>query len=594
VDGKSKNRKIFGIERKLFGIFFLVLVFTAGIVFTTFYGLYRIGEVSKIVTERETPLVRSTEEALSAMVIGLSAVEQALDVSSKEDLVRVGDLELKFSNSVARFNTFMAAITWGSETEAFRRSAGGENYRTWVNLGLQGNLVVLESPGAQVQLAGQAALYYEGFVNNARDAINLRKEFLLSSGVSAGTTTEALRNSSRETAGKARRFADLATENLRSMVELSNKTTQESALALARAERNAFTMTLVISIIGLLAIAFVSTIVTRRVVVRPLSILSDAASALGEGKLSTRVDIKTGDEMEVLGATFNTMAEHLFTYTTGLEGEVAKRTQELKENVVQLNIKNEMLTTREEELTIANNRLRELDRAKSEFISVAAHQLRTPLSAVKWIISILTDENSENLSTEQRTLLLKGYESNERMINLVNEMLEVTRIESGKVVFKPVPIHLEDLVDNILIDFTGQAYVRKIKVEFDHPKARLPSVLVDPDKTRSVLQNLIENAVKYTPDGGAIRATLATDGNVLRFSVSDSGIGIPESQQNAIFSKFFRADNAVKREADGSGLGLFIAKSIVERQGGQIWFESKEDAGTTFYFTVPIPKTNTA
>ncbi len=261
----------------------------------------------------------------------------------------------------------------------------------------------------------------------------------------------------------------------------------------------------------------------------------------------------------------------------GMEQKVMERTQELKQRVA--------------ELKTANERLTELDKIKTEFISVAAHQLRTPLSAVKWTLSLLIDENSENLSAGQRSLLLKGYESNERMIRLIDEMLVVTRIESGKMQFNFSFIHIEDLIDSVLLDFAGQVHVRAMHLVFERSGAPLPHVNADPEKLRAVIQNLIENALNYTKDGGTVTLSARLENNFVRVQVKDSGIGIPLHQQAGIFNKFFRADNASKAKTDGSGLGLFVAKNIVDKHGGQIGFESAEGVGSTFHFTIPCADT---
>ena len=243
---------------------------------------------------------------------------------------------------------------------------------------------------------------------------------------------------------------------------------------------------------------------------------------------------------------------------------------------------------RTEELTRANNRLTELDKVKTEFISVAAHQLRTPLSAIKWALSLVLDEHSENLTTEQRSLLMKGYESNERTITLINKMLVVTRIESGKMEYDLQYVHIEDIIDATLLDFTGQMETHHITLVFERPREQLPYIHADPEKIRAVLQNLIENALFYSRPGGAVTVSAARKGDFIEVCVTDNGIGIPAHQQLGIFNKFFRADNAAKARTDGSGLGLFVTKNIVNTHGGEIRFESTEGVGTTFYVTLPV------
>lgn len=262
-------------------------------------------------------------------------------------------------------------------------------------------------------------------------------------------------------------------------------------------------------------------------------------------------------------------------------------------NILQKSLKDQesgakMLIRRDLELTRANERLRRLDVAKSNFISVAAHQLRTPLTVIKWTIDMILDENLGPLTIEQRGFLMKGYESNERMIVLVNDMLVADRAESNKLQYQFAPIQILDLIDNVLYEISIQADEKNITIELTGRDDSLPHITVDTEKIRAVLQNLFENAIKYTPEGGKIQVIASTNKNFVKIAIKDTGIGIPEEQQKNIFSRFFRAPNAIKTQTDGSGLGLFIAKSIVEKHGGKIWFESKQNQGTTFYFTIPV------
>ncbi len=245
-----------------------------------------------------------------------------------------------------------------------------------------------------------------------------------------------------------------------------------------------------------------------------------------------------------------------------------------------------LLIRRDLELTQANEKLRALDARKSEFVSVVAHQLRTPLSGIKWTLNMLLNGELGPLSVEQKTFLMKSYESNERMVALVDDMLSADRIESGKFQYNLVPTQLLDVFDNVLYELHPIALKKEIKVEFVHRDPQLPQVLVDQEKIRAVIQNLLENAVKYTPAHGTISIELTRQDGFIRVAIKDSGIGIPRDQHSNVFKRFFRAKNALHIETDGSGLGLFIARGIIEKHGGTIWFESKENHGTTFYFTV--------
>lgn len=226
-------------------------------------------------------------------------------------------------------------------------------------------------------------------------------------------------------------------------------------------------------------------------------------------------------------------------------------------------------------------------KSKSEFISVAAHQLRTPLSAIKWVFKLLLDQDAGPVSKEQQDLLQKGYDSNERMIELVTDMLDVARIEEGRFGFEFHYTNIADLVQKSIDTFAVKAKEKNITLIFDK-KGVLPAVKVDPARIELVLQNLIDNALKYTPVGGIITIIAEVAWGYIKVSVGDNGIGIPKDQLPKLFSKFFRGTNAVRLQTEGSGLGLFIIKNIVERHGGAMSVETEEGKGSTFYFTIPL------
>jgi signal transduction histidine kinase len=274
----------------------------------------------------------------------------------------------------------------------------------------------------------------------------------------------------------------------------------------------------------------------------------------------------------------------IFSYTSAMYEKLAK----LQENAKQYNMSSKLLIRRDLELSRANEKLQELDEIKSNFISVVAHQLRTPLSGIKWTINMLLNGDMGELNNDQKTFLMKSYESNNRMITLVNNMLDIDRIHSGKVRYNFRHIDIVDLLDNVLFEMSPQATKKNISIEFKNKLENLPQAYIDPDAIRQVIQNLLENAIKYTISGGKIQLDIKNKTEFLEVSISDNGIGISEPESKNIFQRFFRAKNAIKTETDGTGLGLYIAQTIVERNGGEIWFESIANHGTTFYFTVPL------
>ncbi len=247
------------------------------------------------------------------------------------------------------------------------------------------------------------------------------------------------------------------------------------------------------------------------------------------------------------------------------------------------------LVRKDLDLTKQNERFTQLDKEKSEFVSTVSHQLRTPLSAIKWTLdTLLRSDEFGSLTVEQRALLMKTYECNERMINLIRDMLGVDRIESGALGFSFIEISIVDLVNNIIEEVDSQAERKHIKIVLNKDE-NLPKISVDPQKMRAVFQNLIENSIKYTKAGGTITIEFHMQTpEIMGVKVMDNGIGIPKDQQSNIFNRFFRADNAKALDPEGSGLGLFIVKTIIQRHKGEMTFESSEGKGTIFHITLPL------
>jgi len=242
----------------------------------------------------------------------------------------------------------------------------------------------------------------------------------------------------------------------------------------------------------------------------------------------------------------------------------------------------------------------ELDKAKSEFVSLASHQLRTPLSAINWYAEMLLNGDAGKITEDQREYLREIFEGNQRMIELVNSLLDVSRLELGRMANEPAPTSLVGLVEDIEKELKTSIIAKKLDFEKEL-QARLPEIMADPKQLRMVVQNLLSNAVKYTVDKGKVTvvlrnataqdiqiAKLHPGGKYLYFHVEDTGYGIPKTQQPHIFEKLFRADNVRKLDVEGTGLGLYIVKQVVESMGGRVWFDSMESVGTTFHVVLPV------
>jgi signal transduction histidine kinase len=219
-------------------------------------------------------------------------------------------------------------------------------------------------------------------------------------------------------------------------------------------------------------------------------------------------------------------------------------------------------------------------------VSLASHQLRTPITAVNWYTEMLLGGDVGPLTTQQEKYLREIKHGNARMIELVNTLLSVSRIELGTLVMQTEPIDLAEVADDVLKELDIQIAEKKLSVTRNYAP-ELPAIVSDDKLVRIVFQNLLTNALTYTAPGGRIALSLTKTGSQsAKIEIADNGYGIPENVQSKIYTKFFRADNAKAREPDGTGLGLYITKSIVESLGGTISFTSHLGEGTTFTVTL--------
>lgn len=247
----------------------------------------------------------------------------------------------------------------------------------------------------------------------------------------------------------------------------------------------------------------------------------------------------------------------------------------------------EKVTEATREVKKTNRKLVALDEAKDEFISMASHQLRTPLTSIKGYLSMMVEGDLGKVNAAQEKALKEAFGSSQRMVYLIADFLNVSRIKTGKFVIETKEVDLPEVVGEEITQLREMAASRDITLQYEAPGV-FPRVKLDDNKIRQVMMNMVDNAIYYTPSGGTVTIQLYVDAKDVVFKVVDTGIGVPKREQHKLFTKFFRAGNARKARPDGTGLGLFMAQKIIVEQGGSIIFESTEGKGSTFGFRFPL------
>lgn len=298
--------------------------------------------------------------------------------------------------------------------------------------------------------------------------------------------------------------------------------------------RDVRTQVLRFTLFSILGVVLIASIFSLRLV-RPIRDLETSAAKVEEGNFEYQVDIKTNDELEDLGQAFNKMAKGL------------KRLQELQ----------------------------------NEFVFIAAHELRSPVTAVKGYLSLLAEYYKGVLPEQLRPYLEPIRMANDRLIQLVNDLLEIARSEAGRLKIAVSPCDIRESIAAILTEVRPLADQRKIVLTYRELEG-LPQIMADPGRVKEVIMNLVSNAIKYNREGGSVEVYHEVAGRRVIIHVEDTGMGISEAEQKRVFEKFFRSESAKVGEIEGTGLGLFITKEIVEKMGGEVWFISEEGKGSRF------------
>ncbi len=410
---------------------------------------------------------------------------------------------------------------------------------------------------------------------------------------------------------------------------------------------------------------------------KPTQDLIKGAENLGNGNFNQRVDIRSGDEFETVGKSFNLMAEKIAQTFHNLQTEkeiaVSERSKlnevlssivdgiialDFNKNVILSNKAAEEITgftqaelighpvdqlvhlfTDSEEIlpktycsnsfnklaklvgksgkqakvnlstvqlsgTVQTNvscilimhdiaKEEELEKMRLDFVSMASHELRTPLTSIIGYLSVFIDENKGKIESTELDLLAKSLTSAKQLLNLVGNLLNVNKIEREQMSVFPQTLDYLPIVTKVVEDLKPQAVQKSVVLNFE-PPLELPKVMADPIRTPEVITNLIANAINYTNAGGHVSVSIEVSPNEVITAITDTGIGIPKEAISHLFNKFFRVSNQTQQASKGTGLGLYISKSIVEKLGGKIWVESEIGKGSKFSFTIPLAEKKSA
>lgn len=348
-------------------------------------------------------------------------------------------------------------------------------------------------------------------------------------------------------------------------------------------------------------------LILRVIVIKPITEINKGLDAIAENNFSYRVKIKSQDEIGQLASAFNQMAEDLKksraqigSHSRELETRVEGRTTDLKDKVAELTDTKTAMLNMMEDLDKSNKELMEaqkgltrnvselkkLDQEKDTFISIAAHELKTPMTAITGFAQLL--ENKKTIRDAQTRNKYFGIikEEIKRLSKLVTEVLDLSRLDLGTMKFTMELCDVSPLLEQVRDELLQKAKTKGLKLDF-HIDSSLPKIVTDKERTLQVLINLVDNAIKYS-EKGTITVQAGKDKDFIKFSVADTGIGIPKEHFSKMFTRFYQVENPLTRKVGGTGLGLSICKDLVEALGGKIWFDSRIGKGSTFFFTIPV------
>lgn len=329
---------------------------------------------------------------------------------------------------------------------------------------------------------------------------------------------------------------------------------------------------MIIMLTVIVLIAIISGFFISQSISKPIIKLRDKATIMSKGNLNIKIDTKSKDEIGELAKDFKHMTDNLKKQQDNLENKVSERTKELSDA--------------KRRIELQNIELEKINKLKSDFLNTTSHELRTPMTAMKGYLQMLIKNKFGRINKDQNKALEVIHRNTERLDRLVGDILDTSRLESGTMKFEPKKTNVKKLIDEIIETMQAVGDVKKIKIKRDI-KESIPDLIIDKTRFSQVIVNLINNAIKFSPEGSVINLKVKNDKDGVLFEVQDFGIGVSKDDQNKIFNVFYQVDSGTDRTFGGTGLGLTISRGIVLGHGGDIWVESQKGKGSSFKFTIP-------
>jgi len=376
---------------------------------------------------------------------------------------------------------------------------------------------------------------------------------------------------------------------------------------LAIADRTNIQFTLIFLFFSFVVILLIIILIKTKVTT-PIKKLMEGTKEIAKGNYNKKIEIVSNDEIGLLADSFNQMSQHLkqsrdelLDSQKNLEKIVETRTKELNDKVKKLgeseiatlNIMEDLQHTidklKETQTTIElqNIQLKKLDRIKSDFLNITSHELRTPMSAIKGYVQMVIKQKLGQITEEQQQALTVVLRNTDRLDNLIRDILDVSRLESGTMKFVPEKTNPGKMIKEAIETMQPTAELKNIKISTEIEND-VPEMMVDPERIKQVIINIVNNAIKFSPNGSIINVRTKREKDTVLFVIQDFGRGIPKDKQEKIFEIFYQVDSGMDRKFGGAGLGLAISRGIVLSHGGNIWVESEPDKGSTFRFALPI------